>query len=196
MQIRKLIIIIFLIIGVTGCGRSTHDMTNVETQSMGSTESMVTETQEVVGNEENIPNSQQDSQTTSEESIHFSPQGEMSVSWVGETDIGGIQEVALDSTAYQTRLILKACQDLNAFQLLAFSVENVDENGNVTYQEQTLFGMDSMNKGTSLVLGMSFLGEVPFYGVSYLDENGVEKKYCFQIDAVGEPVLMEWDEVK
>ena len=76
-----------------------------------------------------------------------------SVSWVGETDIGGIQEVALDSTTYQTRLILKACQDLNAFQLLAFSVENVDE-------------------------------------------NGVEKKYCFQIDGVGEPVLMEWDEVK
>ena len=81
-----------------------------------------------------------------------------SVSWVGETDIGGIQEVALDSTTYQTRLILKACQDLNAFQLLAFSVENVDENGS--------------------------------------DENGVEKKYCFQIDGVGEPVLMEWDEVK
>ena len=136
MQIRKLVVIICLIMGVTGCGRSTHDMTDVETQSMESTESTMTDT----------------------------------------------QEVALDSTAYQTKLILKACENLNAFQLLAFHIENVDENGNVTYQEQTLFGMDSMNKDTSLVLGMSFVGEVPFYGVSYLDENGVEKKYCFQID--------------
>lgn len=78
----------------------------------------------------------------------------------------------------RTMLLFTAEKTVTDFKVLALTSFDIDENGNTTFSTETVYEQPELTPDRPLLAGLVFLGDIPNNGISYVDENGVEKRYA------------------
>lgn len=79
-------------------------------------------------------------------------------------------------------------------QVLALTLENVDEDGHMTFSTQALYTLEALTPERPLVVAMTFYGAIPHYGISYVDGNGAVRSFAVEMSGEdGSIVLWELD---
>lgn len=78
----------------------------------------------------------------------------------------------------RTMLLFTAEKTVTDFKVLALSSFDFDENGNTSFSTETVYEQSELTPDRPLLAGLVFLGDIPNNGISYVDENGVEKRYA------------------
>lgn len=84
----------------------------------------------------------------------------------------------------QVRVLFTASAAVTDFKVLSLTCENVDDDGNISFSVQERYTQPELTPDCSLVVGMEFFGSIPNNGISYVDTDGVEKR--FAVDMSGE----------
>ena len=108
---------------------------------------------------------------------------QVSVQWAEDAldEYNSYDEFCADTTESQVKVMFIADRLAKDFKVLALTLENVDENGKVTFSTQELYSLDALTPERPLVVGMTFYGDIPSYGISYVDESGTTRKYAVEI---------------
>lgn len=99
-------------------------------------------------------------------------------------------EFVADKTEPQVKVAFSTDSLVENFKVLALSLEDVDENGQMTFSEKQLYTLDSLTSGRPLVVTMTFYGSVPRYGISYVDQNGTERRFAVEMSGEGGSILL------
>lgn len=87
-------------------------------------------------------------------------------------------EYDVDNTEAQVKILLSTEKSLNDFKVLKLSLNDMGENADISFSTEELYSLDKLTPERPLVLGMTFFGTIPSYGISYVDANGYTKTYA------------------
>ena len=99
-------------------------------------------------------------------------------------------EFVADKTEPQVKVAFSTDSLVENFKVLALSLEDVDENGQMTFSEKQLYTLDSLTSERPLVVAMTFYGSVPRYGISYVDQNGTERRFAVEMSGEDGSILL------
>ena len=92
-------------------------------------------------------------------------------------------EFIADRTEPQVKVALLAEGEVRDFKVLSLHLKDVDADGKPNFLVVSLHTRDRLTPGRPLVVGLTFYGSTPHYGISYIDESGTER--CFSLDQSG-----------
>lgn len=78
----------------------------------------------------------------------------------------------------QVRVLFTASAAVTDFKVLSLTCEDIDENGNISFSVQERYSQPELTPESPLVVGMEFFGSIPNNGISYVDTDGVEKRFA------------------
>lgn len=90
-------------------------------------------------------------------------------------------EFVADTTKPQSRILFSTDSTVTKFKVLGLQLKEVDPQGKITFTEEELYKQESLTPQRPLLVVLTFYGDLPHYGISYLDEKGQVKKYSVQI---------------
>lgn len=93
-------------------------------------------------------------------------------------------EFTADATQPQTGVLFVTDVPIDNFQVLALTLESIDDSGVATFSTETLYTLERLAPKRPFVVNLTFYGPIPSYGISYLDRDGIERVYS--IDMSGE----------
>ena len=105
----------------------------------------------------------------------------------GEGALAGFPEhdtFIADATEPQVKVLFSTERGVRDFKVLALTLENVDKDGKITFSVKELYALDKLTPERPLMVGLTFFGTIPHYGIAYADENGVTRS--FAVDESGE----------
>ena len=109
---------------------------------------------------------------------------------------GAYDEYVADAEKQQIRLVLTTDAPVTNFKVLGLEIKEVDNTGKPFFSEAVLYTQEKLTPKRPLVLTLSFLGDIPNYGISYTDENGAIKRYAIgQSGEDGSLLLTEYSAV-
>ena len=86
---------------------------------------------------------------------------------------------------YAAEALFTTDQEVNNFELFALNILDITEDGELVYETETLYSLDSFTPEKPLVVKLSFPGDLPAYGISYQDSKGSETTYRFSVGESG-----------
>ena len=120
---------------------------------------------------------------------------ELPVTAVFASDVEGelppYDEFIADTDEYQEKVVFMTQSTVKEFQVLSLSLEDVDENGKITFSTEKLYGLAELTPERPLMAGMTFYGTIPNYGISYVDGNGVTRSFSVGISGMDGSLLLE-----
>lgn len=87
-----------------------------------------------------------------------------------------------DTTEPQVKVLFSTEKGARDFKVLALTLEDAGER--ITFSAKELYALDKLTPERPLVVGLTFYGSTPHYGISYADESGVTRS--FAVDESGE----------
>ena len=76
------------------------------------------------------------------------------------------------------------------FNVLALTMEDVDDDGNVTFSEKSIHTLATLKPERPLMVRMTFEGTIPNYGISYTDTDGSTKRFAVQISGKDGSIIL------
>lgn len=97
----------------------------------------------------------------------------VTVHWAAEaqSDLQDYEEFVVDATDAQTQILFTSKTPVKEFKLLALTITDVDEDGYPIFETEELFAPEDSTLSRPLLVKLTFHGDLPSYGVSYLDET-------------------------
>lgn len=86
-------------------------------------------------------------------------------------------EFIADSTEAQVKIAFSSAVGVQNFKVLELALVGVDDNGKPTFSTRERYTLPSLKPERPLVLGMTFYGSIPHYGISFIDEKGEPKRF-------------------
>lgn len=106
-------------------------------------------------------------------------------------DVSDYTFFCADESDYSEYVAIGTVFAVTDLRVLSLTLEDVAEDGTLLFDKKELYYQDEMN-WFPLVIQMTFAGDIPNYGVSFVDINGVEKTYAIVISGYdGSLELME-----
>lgn len=102
-------------------------------------------------------------------------------------------EYVADSSEYEAKVAFVAASKVTDFKVLSLELVDFKEDGTIKFDSKEIYSQDELGKDVPLIVTMTFVGEIPNYGISYVDENGETKKYSIGIS--GYDGLLFLDEI-
>lgn len=104
----------------------------------------------------------------------------ISIAWAEDIlpELTDYDEFAASTDEGSVRVVLSTERDVEDFKVLSLALENVDENGTATFAKEELYSHGTLTAEKPLVLSVIFYGTVPYYGISFTDDNGETKVYA------------------
>ena len=99
-----------------------------------------------------------------------------------------------DNTPDSVMLLLCAARKVTDFKVL--KLEFRDYGGSIRFATEELYRLNSLAPERPLLLGMTFLGSIPAYGISYVDENGTTKYFAIEQSGMDGSLLLTEIEVE
>ena len=99
----------------------------------------------------------------------------------GLGDYTKYDEFTADSYESQAKVLFTTDKSVKDFNILALTLENVDDDGKVAFSEQSVYNMDTLKPERPLMVNMTLEGTIPNYGISYTDTDGSTRKYAVEI---------------
>ena len=79
------------------------------------------------------------------------------------------------------------------FQISSLFLESVDDYGNMNFSVTPLYTQDTLTPDWALVVDLTFYGDLPSYGISYVDANRQLWRFAIEISGYdGSIVLTEY----
>lgn len=93
-------------------------------------------------------------------------------------DFSDYDEFFADSNDFRESVVFVTDHDVHDFKVLALSLENIEDDGTMTFSTEELYTLDILTPEHPLLVHMTFYGTVPNYGISYTDNNGIVHKFA------------------
>ena len=104
--------------------------------------------------------------------------------WMNEdTDY---EKFVVDDGEYSAHVMFRAKRTVTDFELMQMTIEEVNEDGKVSYDLKPIYSLDRLTPKRPLVVSLTFPGDTPAYGISYVDESGDGMKHQFSVEVSGE----------
>ena len=78
------------------------------------------------------------------------------------------------------------------FKVLFLTCENIDDNGSITFSTEELYTADELTPERPALVGMTFIGLIPNNGISFVDANGVERRFAVDMSGKDGSLFM-WE---
>lgn len=102
-------------------------------------------------------------------------------------------EFVASSSEPQAKILFSTDRAVKDFKVLALAFENVDENGKVSFAVKELYRLDQLVPEHPLAVVMTFFGDLPNSGVSYVGEDGAPRNFAVNVSGEdGSLVLTEF----
>ena len=181
-------------LALTGCNGQTSGETSTPTYSEQTTSSQTTAEQTT---SEQTTTEQTTTDTTTEQTTTEQTESEpaqsvpveneipeggiVSAAWADDsleiTTEGGYTEFTADSSEYSGKIVFSTDKGVSDFKLLALTFEDIDDEGKITYQIEELYTQEALTADTQLVVELTFMGEIPNYGISYDNHTGEIQRF-------------------
>lgn len=114
------------------------------------------------------------------------------VLWLDELESIPISytEYIADSYSEQARVILIPTGEVTGLTLLKLEFQDITEDGTVIYHTEELFSPDVFSGDRPLILGITFFGAIPNYGIAYQDNYGETHRFALQISGENGAMLL------
>ncbi len=99
-------------------------------------------------------------------------------------------EFTADEAEPQSQILFSVEHDIKDFKFLALQLEDVDEDGRVTFSSTELYSEDTLTPDRPLLVKLTFFGLIPNYGISYVDESGMTRNYAVSISGENGALLL------
>lgn len=111
--------------------------------------------------------------------------------FASDADVSVYDEFIADTDEAQEKILFMANSTVKDFQVLSLSLEDVDENGKVTFSTEKLYGLDALTPEHPLMVSMTIYGTIPHYGISYVDENGAARSFAVGISGMDGSLMLQ-----
>lgn len=99
-------------------------------------------------------------------------------------------EYIADSYDPQARIILLSSGSVSELKLLKLEFIDITEDGKISYHTDEVFSPDIFSESRPLILGLTFFGDIPNYGISYIDNYGDLHSFALQISGENGNLLL------
>lgn len=89
-------------------------------------------------------------------------------------------EFIADNSDQQVKIAFSASIGVKDFKVLKLELAEVNEDGKPSFSAKELYMVPALKPHFPLVVGMTFSGTIPQYGISYTDENGRSKQFAIE----------------
>lgn len=106
-----------------------------------------------------------------------------------ESDLRGTtdcERFVADDGEYAADVLFTAARSVTDFALVKLTVDEVSDDGSVSYSAEPLYSLDVLTPERPLAVRMSFPGDIPAYGISYTDEYGDGLTHRLTVEISGE----------
>lgn len=104
------------------------------------------------------------------------------VEWQPEGDTDWAFSFTADTTEYSAPVRFTAERELENFKFLSL-LPVMDEEGTLSFETETLFSLKTLPPEQPLVVELTFYGDTPCYGISYMD-NGAEHRMALDMSGM------------
>lgn len=96
----------------------------------------------------------------------------------------------VDETEYSTKIMFIAEGLITDFSFDSLLVTDVDDNGNMTFDSQSLYTLDELKEDKPLEVTLTFYGDTPAYAISYKDATGETKNFTVTLSGEDGSVIL------
>ena len=173
-------------LAMTGCSgqtssqvssQSTSEQTSSQTAA-AQTSSQTDAAQTTIEQTDSQPSQPKDSAPTENEQTTG---GIVSADWaygfLANHAEGEYNEFDADTSEYTGKIVFTADKDVSDFKLLALTYEDMDDEGKITYSIEEVYTQETLAADMPLVVELSFVGEIPNYGISYDNHTGEIQRF-------------------
>ena len=89
-------------------------------------------------------------------------------------------EYIIDNSNYSMSIMFTANNPVSDFKIVSLQYEDIKEDGTPVFLTEDVYTYGELTTEKSLLVKLSFPGDMPNYGVSYTDSSGTEKHYALQ----------------
>ncbi len=89
-------------------------------------------------------------------------------------------EFVADAKEQQIRILISVDNTVENFKVLGLEFQDADATGKPVFKEKELYTKKTLTPQRPLVITMTFLGDLPNYGISYLEKQGATMKFAIQ----------------
>lgn len=118
---------------------------------------------------------------------------QVAVQWIDDVYLepNGYDVFTADDGAEQRQVVFIAISKVSDFKVLTLTFEGVSENGSmVQFATTELYSQPELKPERPLMVGMSCESSIPCYGFSYVDENGVTRRFAIEVSGMDGSVLL------
>lgn len=104
--------------------------------------------------------------------------------WAENVQLGeNFTEISADESEYQGRVVFTTDGAVSDFKLLALTFVDIDDEGHIIFDISEVYTQPALTADLPLVVNLTFIGEIPNYGISY--ENGTGEVQRFSLNESG-----------
>lgn len=178
MKHTRIIMIITTAALLTGCAESKDASSDASTDVSAVESGIMTDTVELTGSTDSADASTETTGAPSEKTSAV-----ISADYADDMGTAEYDEYDLSSGEFQTRVVFTTDSTVTDFSVLSLTYRDSDENGNITFDIQTLYTQGELTPERPLVAGLEFIGTIPNNGISYVDLDGTVR--TFAVDMSG-----------
>ena len=104
--------------------------------------------------------------------------------WAENVQLGeNFTEISADESEYQGRVVFTTDGAVSDFKLLALTFVDIDDEGHIIFDISEVYTQPALTADLPLVVNLTFIGEIPNYGISY--DNGTGEVQRFSLNESG-----------
>ncbi len=111
------------------------------------------------------------------------PSKEIKIEWAKDALTEGTiyDEFVADTSEDQVKLLLSTETGVKDFTFLSLTLDHVDDAGKVSFSTKELYSAKQLTPERPLFVTMTFFGDLPSYGISYVDKEGNTKHFSIEL---------------
>ena len=91
---------------------------------------------------------------------------------------GAVDEFNIPEDFTGVRVWFTTNETVTDFRILHLTCETIDDDGNLTFAVEEVYSQPELTPDRPLAAGLEFPGDMPSNGISYVDTDGVIRKYA------------------
>lgn len=109
--------------------------------------------------------------------------GEVRVDYAADvlSNLPYFEDVSADEVGIEEKVVFQSANGVQDFKVLALQLEDVDDEGHATFSTSVVYEQPELQAGVPLVVPMAFPGDIPNNGFSYVDSQGVTRRFTVSV---------------
>ncbi len=108
--------------------------------------------------------------------------------WLMETDIEDYTMIENDDEGQP--IVFSTDKDITDFKIHSLTYLSSDEEGNIAFNSEEMYSLDSLTVSSPLALNMLLSEAVPNFGISYVDTDGETKSFLVSTSGMDGSIML------